>query len=174
MFHDDEIDEVFLEFRRLSRRLGGSSTPIIRDIIRSIKRATNEIRRSHWRVEDGRTDGVADEASGGRFGGRQSRERNTLLGHEVLSVGVTGKGSRSEIFRSTIDMVSDRCAQVSIPLLGLLSTTIACIESGKGMRLVKQSPRIRGTQETIECSKIKIYQVWVVKNGDHIKRWEGG
>jgi hypothetical protein len=54
MFDDDEIDEVFLEFRRLTRRLGGSSAPIIRDIIRSIKRANNEIRRSHWRalVED--------------------------------------------------------------------------------------------------------------------------
>jgi hypothetical protein len=53
MFNDDEIDEVFLEFRRLTRRLGGSSTPIIRDIIKSIKRATNEFRRSHWRAEDG-------------------------------------------------------------------------------------------------------------------------
>jgi hypothetical protein len=36
MFHDDEIDEVFLEVRKLSRLLGGSSTPIIRDIIRSM------------------------------------------------------------------------------------------------------------------------------------------
>jgi hypothetical protein len=109
MFHDDEIDEVFLEFRRLSRRLGGSSTPIIRDIIRSIKRATNEIRRSHWRagVEDGPEDGVAEEANGGRLGDRQSRDDNSLLGHEVLSMGMTGKSSRCRHLLTTIDMVSD-------------------------------------------------------------------
>jgi hypothetical protein len=62
MFNDDEIDEVFLEFRRLTCRLGGSSTLIVRDIIKSIKRATNEIRRSHWRarVEDAPEDGMAE------------------------------------------------------------------------------------------------------------------
>ena len=98
MFHDDEIDEVFLEFRKLSRRLGGSSTPIIRDMIRSIKRATNEIRRSHWREEDGPQDGVAEEAHGGRFEDGQSRVNNSLLGHEVLSVGLVCKSSRSKIF----------------------------------------------------------------------------
>jgi hypothetical protein len=67
MFNDNEIDEVFLEFRRLTRRLDGLSTPIIRDMIRSIKRATNKIRRSHWRaqVEDGPEDEVAEDANGG-------------------------------------------------------------------------------------------------------------
>ena len=38
MFNDNEIDEVFLEFRRSTRRLDGLSTPIIRDMIRSIQR----------------------------------------------------------------------------------------------------------------------------------------
>lgn len=98
---------MFLEFRRLSRRLGGSSTLIIRDIIRSIKRATNEIRRSHWQVGDGPQDGVAEEAHGVRFEDRQSRSNNSLLGYEVLSVGLTCKSFRSKIFRTTIDMVSD-------------------------------------------------------------------
>jgi len=98
MFHDDEIDEVFLEFHRLSRRLGGSSTPIIRDMIRSIKRATNEIRRNYWREEDGPQDRVADETHSERFGDRQSHGNNSLLGHEVLPVGLTGKSSRSKIF----------------------------------------------------------------------------
>jgi hypothetical protein len=54
----------------------------------------------------------------------------------------------------------------------LLSTTIAIIESGKAIPLVKRSPRIRRTKGTIECSKIKIYEVWVVKNGDQIKSRE--
>src|SRR5882757_7076284 len=88
MFNDDEIDEVFLEFRRLTRRLGGLSTPIIRDIVRSIKRATNEIRRSHWRapVEDRPKDGAAEDANGGKFGGRRSWDDNSLLRYEVLSM----------------------------------------------------------------------------------------
>jgi len=64
------IDEVFLEFRRLTRRLRGSSTPIIRDIIRSIKLVTNEIRRSYWRarMEDAPEDGMVEDANGGYFG----------------------------------------------------------------------------------------------------------
>jgi hypothetical protein len=115
MFNDDEIDEVFLEFRRLTRRLGGLSTPIIRDIIKSIKRATNEIRRSHWRAED---------------------------------------------------------AQASIPLLKILSTMIAIVESEETKPLLKRLPRIQRRKRTIGRSKIKIYQVCVVKNGDQIKSRE--
>jgi hypothetical protein len=71
MFNDEEIDEVFLEFRRLTprltRRLGGSGTPIIPDIIKSIRRATNEIRRSHWpaHVGDASEDGMAEDANRG-------------------------------------------------------------------------------------------------------------
>lgn len=103
MFNDDEIDEVFLEFRRLTRRLGGSSTPIIRDIIKSIKRATNEIRRSHWRAEDG----MAEDANGGNFGGRQSRDDNSLLRHGAFSMEMTGKRSRCRFLQVTkIDVVS--------------------------------------------------------------------
>ncbi len=109
MFHDDEINEVFLEFRRLSRRLGGSTTRIIRDIVRSIKRATNKIRRSHWRAgaEDGPEDGLTEDANGGRFGGPQSRDDSSLPGHEVLSMGTTGKSSRCGFLLTTIDIVSD-------------------------------------------------------------------
>ena len=101
MFNDDEIDEVFLEFRRLTRRLGGSSTPIIRDIIKSIKRATNEIRRSHWRahVEDAPEDGMAEDANGGNFGGRQSRDDNSLLSHGAFSMEMMGKRSRCRLLQ---------------------------------------------------------------------------
>jgi hypothetical protein len=94
---------VFLEFRRLTRRLGGSSTPIIRDIIKSIKRATNEIRRSHWRAEDG----MAEDANGGNFGGCQSRDDNYLLRHGTFLMEMTGKRSRCRFLQVTkIDVVS--------------------------------------------------------------------
>jgi hypothetical protein len=109
MFNDDEIDEVFLEFRRLARRLGGSSTPIVRDIIKSIKRATNEIRRSHWRarVEDTSEDGMAEDANGGNLGGRQSRDDNSLLRHGAFAMEMMGKRSRYRFLQVTkIDVVS--------------------------------------------------------------------
>ena len=113
MFNDDEIDEVFLEFRRLTRRLGGSSTPIIRDIIKSIKRATNEIRRSHWRAKVG----MAEDANGGNFGGRQSRDDNYLLRHGTFLMEMTGKRSRCRFLQVTkIDVVSThRLSTRSLP-----------------------------------------------------------
>ena len=46
LFRQEHLIQQFMAI--VPRHLGGSSTPIIRDIIRSIKRATNEIRRSHW------------------------------------------------------------------------------------------------------------------------------
>lgn len=70
---NDEIDEIFSQFRRLTHNLGGSNLAIIGEIITSIKLVlvTNEIKRSrsHIRLEDGLEEKVLEDFDGGNIDG---------------------------------------------------------------------------------------------------------
>ena len=103
MLHEDEIDQSFQEFRRLTRRYGGSSTAMIQYALMSLTRASNEIRRSNWQahVEDGPEEAVE---GGEALHGHLFQDDNSLSGYGALSMQTsTGNEFRPQAVTSVVD-----------------------------------------------------------------------
>jgi hypothetical protein len=68
-FNHDEIEELFVQFRDLVRKIDGSSLPSVREILTSLRIVTNEIRQSYSYtcLEDGCDGRVLDEVDGGNI-----------------------------------------------------------------------------------------------------------